>query len=107
MASSRGSSNSPDWRDIAETIRALEEFHKSVITLTIGLPAPDRGGMLVVTAKAARRVNSSAAAVPSVCRSRPIGSVDSVMGVAGMFRLLYELDLDCGQMWSQEELFSG
>ena len=63
--------------------------------------------MLVVTAKAARRVNANAAAVASVSRSRPIGSTDAQMGVAGIFRLLYELDLDCGQMWSQEELFSG
>lgn len=107
MASSRVSSNSPDWKDIAATIQGLEEFHKSVITLTIALPTNAQGGMLVVTAKAARRVNSNAAAVPSVSRSRPIGSVDSTMGVAGMFRLLYELDLDCGQMWSQEEMFSG
>jgi hypothetical protein len=90
---------------VAETLLALETFHNSQITVTIALPPPAKGGMLVVTAKAARRVNGNVAAVASVSRSRPIGSTDSAMGVAGIFRLLYELDLDCGQMWSQEELF--
>jgi len=105
LASSRITSNGPDFADVAATMAALEEFHNSQITITLSLPEQGRSGLLHATAKAARKINAPVVAVASVSRSHQIGSREPTMVAAGLFRLLYALDLDCGQMWSQEELF--
>jgi len=91
---------------VSATIEALESFHNSRITVTLGLPDRGKSGVLTATAKAARNFAGNAAAVNSVSRSCPIGFGEPTMVAAAIFRLLYALDLDCGQMWSQEELFT-
>jgi len=105
LASSRGTSNGPDWNDLDAVMRAVEEFHRVWVDVTISTQTKGTRGGLRVQATATRKHNSTLGAHNSVSRSLRIGSGDPVLGVASMFRLIHELDRDCGQMWAQAELF--
>ncbi len=84
---------------------AVEEFHKVNITLEMMLPRPGRKGLLEVRAKAVKWTDGNGVAKPSVSRSVLTSSGDPLMTSATIFRLVYDLDRDCGAMWSQAELF--
>jgi hypothetical protein len=86
-------------------MEAMSEFHSAEVTLSISLSRLGNTTGLRVTAVAMRKGPQVVGARPSVSRSCRIGSGDREMGVAAMFRLMYDLDRDCGQMWSQAELF--
>lgn len=73
--------------------------------LEVMLPRPGRKGLLEVRAEAKRLVNASMGARPSVSRSVLISGGDPVMVAATIFRLVYDIDRDCGAMWAQAELF--
>jgi len=105
LASSRGSSNGPDWTDLDAAIRAVEEFHEAYIYIIIGTNTLGSRGGLLATAEAFRTTRKAVGARPSVSRSLMIGYGDPEKAVAALFRLIHELDRDCGQMWAQAELF--
>lgn len=88
-----------------QAVVAIEEFHRANITLEIRLPRPGRKGLMELTARATRRLPLFGAASPSVSRSVTIYGGDPVMAAATGFRLVYDLDKDCGAMWAQAELF--
>lgn len=105
LASSRDSSNGPDWTDVAAAILAVEDFHKVSIELVTMLPRPGHKGLLEVRATAKMRIWEYGGRLPSVSRSVLISSGNPTMVVATIFRLVYDLDRDCGAMWSQDKLF--
>jgi len=105
LASSRGTSNGPDWEDVEQTMRALEEFHSVDVEISIVPLHLGKAGGLNARAVAVRRGAFSVGAMPSVSRSVRIGCTDPAQVVARIFRLMYDLDRDCGQMWAQPELF--
>jgi hypothetical protein len=105
LASSRVTSNGPDWSDLEMVIKAVEEFHRVRVDLTISTQTIGSRGGLRVMAVATRRDKPELGARHSVSRSLRIGSGDPAQAVASMFRLIHELDRDCGQMWAQAELF--
>jgi len=105
LASSRYSSNGPDWTDLDVVMRAVEEFHAVYVDITISTQTIGSRGGLLVMARATRRDKKALGARPSVSRSLRIGYGDPGQVVAALFRLIHELDRDCGQMWAQAELF--
>jgi len=105
LASNRSSSNGPDWKDLDAVIRAVEEFHGVYVDITICVRTYGSIGGLIVMAQATRKYKKDVGAVASVSRSLRIGYGDPSEGVAAMFRLIHELDHECGQTWAQAELF--
>jgi len=105
LASSRFSSNGPDWTDLDVVMRAVEEFHAVCVDITISTRTIGSRGGLIVMAQATRRDKRGVGAQPSVSRSLMIGYGDPEKAVAALFRLIHELDRDCGQMWAQASLF--
>jgi hypothetical protein len=105
LASSRVSSNGPDWTDVAAAILAVEDFHRVSIVMEVMLPRPGRKGLLEVKAKATKLLGQNGEARPSVSRSVLISGGDPTMVAATTFRLVYDLDRDCGAMWAQMDLF--
>jgi hypothetical protein len=87
------------------TMKAVEQFHAVTVTLSIRLPLGSENGLLLMTAKAERKMGARGGLLGSVSRSVRIGSANGSQVAADTFRLLYGLDLDCGQMWANEELF--
>jgi hypothetical protein len=83
----------------------MEEFHSvgmeiSIVPLHLG-----KVGGLNARAVAVKKGAFSVGALPSVSRSVRIGCTDPQKVVALLYRLMYDLDRDCGQMWAQAELF--
>jgi hypothetical protein len=105
LAASRETSNGPDWTDIASALSDIEEFHRVQLTLVVWLPRPGRKGMLEARLTADKLTGESGERPHSVSRSVPIYGGDQMMVAATIFRLVYDVDRDCGAMWSQEELF--
>ena len=86
-------------------LSAVGEFHRCDMSLQIRLPRPGKGGLLEAKLTAERYNTKSRGLKPSVSRSVPIFGGDPTTVVATIFRLVYDVDRDCGSMWAQEELF--
>lgn len=105
MASSRDTSNGPDWTDIALLLRELQILHKSSVSLVIKPDGPGQSSAMDVEAFAVREghqgteVGYSVSVKYRVTPSRP-GQMPAMM-----LRLLYELDRLClVTFWRQSEL---
>jgi hypothetical protein len=105
LASSRDSLNGPDWLDIQRVIAEVEMFHTVSVMVEVMIPRPGRKGLLEVRAVATRLLPPPGDRRPSVSRSVAIFSGDPRTVAATIFRLVYDLDRDCGAMWAQSELF--
>ena len=105
LVSSRVTSNGPDWEDLEATMRALEEFHSVGVEISITVLHQGTKGGLLARAVAVKKGSLSVGALPSVSRSLRIGCTEPRMVAARIFRLMYDLDRDCGQMWAQADLF--
>lgn len=86
-------------------VTAVEEFHRVNVTLTTRLPRPGRKGIMEVIARAEKWNRDPVVPSTSVSRNAMISGGDPVMVAATIFRLVYDLDKDCGAMWAQAELF--
>lgn len=106
MASSRVTQNGPDWTDIAATMRAVELYHNVTVGIHLSVPLTAQEGRVRVIAVATRNGYVPVGVRPSVSRSLMIGSSAVLTDTATIFRLLHELDRDCGQMWEQAGLFT-
>lgn len=84
---------------------ALQEFHAVSVSLVISPAGVPESGALEVIALATRKQDTSGVLPQSVSRKRFYPSRDSKSCAGLVYRLLLELDLDCGKMWAQAELF--
>ncbi len=105
LASSRGTSNGPDWKDIASALEAVESYHNVTVGLHVSVPVISESGRVRITAVATRKGSVPVGVRPSVSRSLLIGSQDAHRDTATIFRLVHDLDRDCGQMWAQADMF--
>lgn len=105
MPSNRGTSNGPDVTDIAQAMEAISSFHSVELTILLSRAGARGDGDLKVTVLAERRGDRPLMSLNKVSRSAwyPHRDVKTLEGA--LFKLLYELDRDCGQMWAQSELF--
>jgi hypothetical protein len=104
LATSRFSSNNPDWIDIVEVMAAFEEMNGVVLTLTgrVGSVAGQRSLMMEVQAHDKRYEIGEAPTLASV-RCHPGSSNHRSMESAIMWAL-YQLD---GQLAAQELVKEG
>lgn len=97
MASSRGTSNGPDWQDLAETLTAFEKQNRVNIEITLTRVREGDAVDLLLTAKAwdpivDRRVAKPLASQDVLCRAERIRTVEAVL-----FYLLYQLDFQLAE----------
>jgi hypothetical protein len=86
-------------------MEAVSDYHNVEVGVHLTLPQVQSRGRVRVTAVATRRGSVPTGVRPSVSRSALIGSTDPVKDTALIFRLIHDLDRDCGQMWAQAGLF--
>lgn len=97
LAVSRGTSNGPDWRDLAETLTAFEQQNRVDIEITLTRVREGDAVDLLLTAKAweptvDRRVAKPLASQNVLCRAERIRTVEAVL-----FYLLYQLDFQLAE----------
>lgn len=98
------SSSGPDVMDVSACAAAIQSLHKVDVSLLMS-PDGDFGeGGLSVVAVAVARETTSLGRPRSVSRKRHYPSNDAATLEGLLFRLLHELDNDCGSMWQQESL---
>lgn len=103
MASSRDTSNGPDWEDIRQLVNDLEGDLDCRIVMTIRLLPKQKVKLLVVQAEAFPHLRVSGEALPSVSRSVPLERPGNGMGVAAIYRMLLALDFDIGKAWATKQ----
>lgn len=94
MASSRDTSNGPDWRDVVRAGLELSSVWEVPFTVTMVLTGTAKSPEMVLEAETTAEAPENGGARPSGCarvsmRSGVAGSLE-----AGLLRLLYELDAD-------------
>jgi len=84
---------------------AIATFHSAELTIVLSRAGARGDGDLKVTCIAERRGDAKQGARSRVSRSAwfPHRAVKTLEGA--LFKLLYEVDMDCGQMWAQMTLF--
>lgn len=104
MASSRGTQNGPDWTDVTAMMEAVQELHSVGVTLLMSPDGMSGSSVLRVTAVATLKEPRGLVANSSVSRWRKWPSRDAKTFEGLVYRLLHEIDRDCGQFWHQGEL---
>jgi hypothetical protein len=95
----------PDMLDCADLMRAIENLHGVSVSLDIQLTGDTYGGTVTICALAVVKVASGMALKRSVSRRHRWPNSDSKTFEGACFKLLHELDRDCGQtFWTQSEL---
>jgi len=102
VATSRDSSNGPDWQDLTAAVTALEEMHVARIELRTSRKGRGDGAWLIVTAEGYPYQVGRVERRHSVSVSAPIHTAGSVMAVATMYRLLLTLDFEMSREWAQK-----
>ncbi len=85
-------------------MQAVEEYHAVRLVLRLQLSEKVPGQPWTVQLRAEKRVGTCGGLPSSVCRSVPITGESPVMVAAIIFRLVYDVDKDCGSMWKQGQI---
>lgn len=105
MASSRDTSNGPDWTDIALLLQELQLLHKSSVKLVISPDGPGASSAMDVEAFAVREGHLGTEVGYSVSVKYRVTPARPGQMPAMLLRLLYELDRMClTTFWHQEKL---
>jgi len=102
LASKRDFSNGIDWMEVTVLMNAIEALHAVDVSLVMSLDGAFKPYRMQVIATAVRQVVDPTGRKPSVSRKRFYPSVDAKSMSGLCYRLLHELDNDCGTMWVQE-----
>jgi hypothetical protein len=102
LASKRNYSTGIDWMEVTVLINALESLHDVTVSLTMSLDGAFVPYRMQVVALATKKGATSGGLPRSVSRKRFFPSVDAASMDGLCYRLLHELDHDCGEMWVQE-----
>ena len=95
-----------DVTDVTTLVCRLQELHQVTVSLVMSLDGAYIPFRMQVVAIATRRAGVSGGLKRSVSRKRFYPSNDAGSFEALLFRLLYELDRDCAEMWDQSEFFT-
>lgn len=105
MASSRDTSNGPDWTDVGLLLRELQILHKSSVKLVMQPDGPQHSSSMDVEAFAVREGHLGTEVGYSVSVKYRVTPARPGQMPAMMLRLLYELDRMClVTFWRQGEL---
>ena len=96
MASSRGTLNGPDWRDVHQALLNLEKFSGQRIILSIHSAGLDGAQYLVLEAKTLPGVGKDGEVLPSAFVSATMRSLNVTTLSAAFLNLLHKAD---AQLW--------
>ena len=100
MASSRDTSNGPDWKDIQTVLTELEGDLDCRVEIQIKLLAHKGEKNVRVTVTAYPFFVVSGAQRNSVCLSAILDRPGCGLGVAVIYRLLLALDYEASKLWA-------
>lgn len=103
MASSRDTSNGPDWTDILNTLKEMEGDLDCRIVLTMRVLAQKGEKVLRVQAEAFPQYSPFREALPSVSLSATLDRAGSGLGVAAIYRLLLAVDYEASKKWAVKQ----
>jgi len=103
LASSRDTSNGPDWLDCRVLVREMNESLGARVELSIGLRRSKGTEELYVKATAYPYFTVKLDQRQSVSLSAVIPGSSSPMGVAVIFRLLLALDYEVSKAWATKQ----
>ena len=92
MASSRGTSNGPDWKDVTQALVNYERFWGCQITLSIHLDGSNDVRVMMLEARADPTNNSNSGLLHSVLVSASMRSLNAVTLSAAILNVLHKLD---------------
>lgn len=104
MGSNRATSNGPDVTDVATLAAAIQSLHGVRVTLMMSPDGSYGEGGLLLLALAEKNDVPIGARQRSVSRRHRFPNVDSRTLEGALYKLLHELDNDCGAFWQQERL---
>ena len=99
MASSRLTSNGPDWRDVHQGLINLERLCGQRITLSIHSAGLDGAQYLVLEAKTEVGVGKDGEVLPSAFVSATMRSLNVTTLSAAFLNLLHKVD---AQLWQED-----
>lgn len=92
----------PDWTDVANTLRAVEDMHQVKVSLLLQLDGARDFGCLEIIGMAVATNVSATGQRHSVSRKHWFPNQRNITFEGTCYNLLYELDKDCSSMWKQE-----
>ena len=106
MASRQGMQSGLDVTDVTRLMKEVEAFHNVSLNLVMSLDGAFVPSRLQVTCVATRQRPRSMVLNASVSRRRFYPTYEAMTLEGLLFRLIHEIDSDCGAMWAQEVLFT-
>ena len=98
MASSRGTSNGPDVRDITDTMLAFQDINQLRLELRCGVFLKSGTPVMGFELTAWESKNESTEVTPLACVKSTAGSTDRRTVEAVIFQLMYALDAELARM---------
>lgn len=92
LASSRGTSNGPDWKDVTQALVGYEHFWQSKIILSIQLSGESGVKVLMLEGKVTPREEGESARFKSVYLSVLMRGLNATTLSAAFLNLLHRLD---------------
>lgn len=101
MASKQGLQSGLDWTDVISLMQAIEHLHSVRLSLVMSLDGAYAPYRVQVVCVAERNAPTGMGVKRSVSRKRffPCNDAKTLEGLC--FRLLHEIDNDCGTFWQQ------
>lgn len=92
LASSRDTSNGPDWKDVTQALVNYERFWQCQITLSIHLDGSDGVRIMMLEARADPTNDTNSGLLHSVLVSASMRSLNAVTLSAAILNVLHKLD---------------
>jgi hypothetical protein len=105
LGSKDGYRSGLDWMAVMDLTHAIEQLHGVSVNLVMSLDGVYKPYRLQVVAVAEKEQGVATGLRRSVSRKRFFPTVEAETLEGLVFRLLHELDRDCGAMWLQTELY--
>lgn len=102
MAQSRDSSAGPDSMDVAIALAALQDVYAVSVTILVSHGGRYGSGGLTLQAVASRTELGRGGLLPSVSRRHRYPNDESKTLEGALFKLVFELERDCDQLWGEE-----
>lgn len=105
LASKQDLRSGLDVTDVTRLMKEVEEFHGVSVKLVMSLDGAFVPYRLEVICVATKKRPRSMVLTSSVSRKRFFPTSEALTLEGLLFRLINEVDSDCGSMWAQEELW--
>lgn len=102
LAASRDSLSGPDAMDVAIALAAIQDVYGVSVTILVSHGGRFGSGGLSLQAVASSAQVGRSGRVPSVSRRHRYPNDESKTLEGALFKLVYELERDCDQLWGEE-----